>query len=81
MILHFFRLAGRAAKSYTINIDASKVAYHTSENDVKIYMETTSNGVQKGGKEYNKVRHKNKLLVTMVTKNLCMLAFWAALCI
>ena len=44
-------------------------------------METTSNGVQKGGKEYNKVRHKNKLLVTMVTKNLCMLALWAALCI
>lgn len=34
----------------------SKVAYHTSENDVKIYMEAASNGIQKGGKTYSQVR-------------------------
>lgn len=49
------RLVGRVPKSYTVNIDASKVAYHTSENDVKIYMET-SNGIQKSGKTYSQVR-------------------------
>ena len=53
--LFFCRLVGRKPKSYNINIDASKVAYQTSQNDVKIYMET-SNGIQKG-RQYNQVRH------------------------
>lgn len=47
------RLVGRTPKNYTINVDASKVAYQTSANDVKIYMET-HNGISKG-KEYNMV--------------------------
>ena len=53
--IFFCRLVGRKPKSYNINIDASKVAYQTSQNDVKIYMET-SNGIQKG-RQYNQVRH------------------------
>ena len=53
--IFFYRLVGRKPKSYNINIDASKVAYQTSQNDVKIYMET-SNGIQKG-RQYNQVRN------------------------
>jgi len=37
-----------------INMDATKIAYHATDNDVKIYMET-SNGVQLNNKDYNKV--------------------------
>ena len=39
----------------------SKIAYHTSENDVKIYMES-SNGVTTGGPghNYNQVSKKFK---------------------
>ncbi len=37
-------------------MDASKVQYQTSKNELKIYMEQNSNGIQKtGGREYNKV--------------------------
>ncbi|CAH1801063.1 unnamed protein product [Owenia fusiformis] len=39
------RVVGRARKLRTINIDASKVTYVTSEKNVKIYMED-SNGVK-----------------------------------
>ena len=52
--LVFPRFVGRKPRAYIVNMQASKVKYHTSENDVRIYMET-SNGIQKGGKEYNKV--------------------------
>ena len=48
------RLTGRKPKNYIINIESSKVQYVATGNDVKIYMET-SNGVQRAGKEYNKV--------------------------
>ena len=52
-----FRLVGRAQRSYNINVNASKVTYVTSENNVKIYMEAANtNGIQKGGKTYNQVR-------------------------
>lgn len=37
-----------------INMEATKIAYHATDNDVKIYMET-SNGVQLNNKDYNKV--------------------------
>ncbi len=53
-MLVLYRLVGRKPKSYNINLEASKVAYQTSQNDVKIYMET-SNGIQKG-RQYNQVR-------------------------
>lgn len=57
-----FRLQERTPKAYVVNVTASQVAYSTSHSDVRIYMETNSNGVQRGGggaggkTEYNKVR-------------------------
>lgn len=48
------KLSGRMPRTYMINIDATKIAYHAMDNDVKIYMET-SNGVQINNKEYNKL--------------------------
>ena len=35
-------------KYSSANIDPAKIAYHTAESDVKIYMET-GNGVPNGG--------------------------------
>lgn len=35
-------------------MDAAKIAYHATDSDVKIYMET-SNGVQVSSKDYSKV--------------------------
>lgn len=58
------KLAGRKEKNIHLGgTDDSKVAYHTSENDVKIYIEsnTVTNGIhQKGGKAYNQL-HQNSL--------------------
>ena len=50
----------------------SKIAYHTSDNDVKIYMET-SNGVKTGGPghTYNQVRTITHLLLY----SLCLILF------
>jgi len=54
------RLTGRVPKEYNVNVDATKIVYHATDNSVKMYTtEAASNGgvVRSNGnaREYNKV--------------------------
>lgn len=48
------RLSGRIPRTYMINMDFTKIVYQATDNDVRIYMET-SNGIQMNNKDYSKV--------------------------
>lgn len=55
-ITSHFRILGRTANSNRVRLSASNVQYEASGNNVKVYIGTTRNGIQNGGREYNKVQ-------------------------
>lgn len=59
-----------------INMDFTKIAYHATDNDVRIYMET-SNGIQMNNKDYSKVE-MDLLIGSLVSKTMLVIKLSAS---
>lgn len=57
-----------------INMDFTKIAYRATDNDVRIYMET-SNGIQMNNKDYSKV---DLLIGSLVSKTVLVIKLSAS---
>ena len=60
----FYRLQSYVRKTRTIQIDSAKVTYIAADRDVKIYSDTSSNGIKRNTKNVSMNEERKKIFVS-----------------